>query len=326
METLAQKSAQALFNSPKIDTFIALDFVLQRSTTLDNAKMKLLLLETIINYSRSHGIPLYLAKALLDRYLLERDDFVRLEETYQRGIELTHYTEHLDPHDYVQFYYRMGIHAYALQRYDECINFCKIAFDRDESDNHMKAEALTAVIGSYLYLDDTTLAEVYLKEYKNSQFADFKQDHIQAMIYSKKGQCDKSISLYKELLHSVDKERRISIVVDLIEDCLRLGDTNTVNEIIASEATFFPSVPIKNPRRIEKMAKYLRLKGFYNFSIDKFDEGINHTLVSATHFKQIGQYKEAMNCVGFVLKSIEESERSIPSEIIEKISDICNHS
>ncbi|WP_338461051.1 hypothetical protein V5G20_14495 [Brevibacillus borstelensis] len=113
----------------------------------------------------------------------------------------------------------------------------------------MKAEALTAVIGSYLYLDDTTLAEVYLKEYKNSQFADFKQDHIQAMIYSKKGQYDKSISLYKELLHSVDKERRISIVVDLIEDCLRLGDTNTVNEIIASEATFFPSVPIKNPRR-----------------------------------------------------------------------------
>ncbi|MEJ8544935.1 helix-turn-helix domain-containing protein [Brevibacillus borstelensis] len=325
-ETLAQKSAKALFESPKIDTFIALDYVLQRSITLDNTKIKSLLFETIITYSRSHGIPLYLAKTLSERYLLERDDFSCLEETYQRGIELTHYSEHLHPHDYIQFHYRIGIHAYALQKYDECIHFCKNAFERDESDNPLRAEALTAVIGAYLYLDDTILAEVYLKEYKKSQFADFKQNHIQAMIHSKNGQYDKSIKLYKELLNSVDKERRISIVVDLIEDCLRVGNTDTVRELIASETSFLPSTPIKNPRRLEKLAKYYKLKGFYNFSIEKFEEGIHHTLDSAAIFKQIGQHKETMNCVGLALRSIDENDRGISSQIIEKISNICNDS
>ncbi|USG67828.1 helix-turn-helix domain-containing protein [Brevibacillus ruminantium] len=86
-ETLVQKAALRLLETPRMDTLLALDHLLQVTKGVEDRDVRLALYGVIIDYTRKHGIPYYLAKNLYERYLLERDDFIRFEETYRRGKE-----------------------------------------------------------------------------------------------------------------------------------------------------------------------------------------------------------------------------------------------
>lgn len=323
--SLISKVALKFLESPRMDTFLSLDYLMQHANRAENLKMRAILYDTVIYYTRNRGIPFYLAKALYERYLLERDDFLRLSETYRRGSELIHYAEHLNNQEYTIFFYRIGVHAYALQDYDKCIYLCKKGFDKDDSDNPLRAEALAAVVASYLALGDYTFAGVYLREYAESQHADYKKDHAKAMILTKSGKLKEAEKIYKELLESLDRERRITILVDLMEVYFAMDDRESIGKLIESESHYLPANHVNNPRRIEKLAKYFGLKGSYLLSVGRLQEGADNLLHSAEYYQKLGNSQEAMKCVGKVLDSYKKFGEKSQTEWLEKIIKLCNH-
>ncbi|HBZ79860.1 MULTISPECIES: helix-turn-helix domain-containing protein [Brevibacillus] len=323
-ESLVSTVAYKFLDSPRTDTFLSLDYLLQFTRNLDNSRIKMVLFDTIISYTRIRGIPFYLAKALFERYLAERDDFTRLRETYHRGSELIHYSEHLSTVEYITFFYRIGIHAYALREYDKCIYLCKKALDKDGFDNQLRAEALSSIVASYLNIGDYILADLYLEEYTKSQYSDYKKNHAKAIILTKSGNYDSAIETYKELLESLDRERRITILVDLIEVYLIAGRGDSIRELIESENRYLPSDSVNNPRRIEKMAKYHYLKGEFLISVESLEDGASNYLKSATYYKKIGQSQGVLQIIGKILKSYKDCEEKLPLDIMEKIVQICD--
>lgn len=323
--SLISKVARKFLDSPRMDTFLSLDYLMQYANSIENLKIRAILYDTVIYYARNRGVPFYLAKALYERYLLERDDFLRLSETYRRGSELIHYTEHLNNIEYTIFFYRIGVHAYALQDYDKCIYLCKKGFDKDHSDNQLRAEALSAVVASYLALGDYTLADLYLREYSESQYADYKKDHAKAMIFTKSGQLKEAEKIYMELLESLDRERRITILVDLMDVYFAMGDRESIGKLIESENDYLPSNNVNNPRRIEKLAKYFRLKGSYMLSVGRLQEGTDNLIHSAEFYQKLGNSQEAIKCLGIVLDSYKKFGEKGQNELMEKIVKLCNN-
>lgn len=75
--------------------------------------LKLALYDLIIR--RGHGINSFVAKALLQKYLMERNDFTKLHATYDSGRYVLHYVDFLSAEERVTLYYKLGVHAYNLR-------------------------------------------------------------------------------------------------------------------------------------------------------------------------------------------------------------------
>ncbi|WP_035296473.1 helix-turn-helix domain-containing protein [Brevibacillus thermoruber] len=324
-KTVIEKAAQKLLDTPRMDTFLALDHLFQTANGTDDQGIKLVLYDVLIEYTRKHGIPYYLAKGLYERYLLERDDFCNFEETYRRGKELLHYLDSLQPIERITFYYRIGGHASILGYYNECIELCRKGILEDQTDNKQKASALIAIVNSYLRLGDLVLAEFYLKQYENSEYADFRKKHLRALLHAKKGQHEEAISLYKKCLDEADHNSRISIASDLLEVYLETGRNDLIHELIESEGEFVPSGYISHPNRIKQAARYYKRKGLCQFAVGLVDEGLHSILQSISYYRQLGAFKKVTECICLLLAYHRKNEKNLSFEVMELIENICHN-
>ncbi|UFJ62215.1 helix-turn-helix domain-containing protein [Brevibacillus sedimenti] len=318
-KTVIEKAAQKLLDTPKMQTFLALDHLFQTANGTDDPAIKLVLYDVLIEYTRKNGIPYYLAKGLYERYLLERDEFARLEETYQRGKEMLHYLEWLQPAERIAAYFRLGVHAYVLDHYYDCIELCSKCIREDHEDSRQKASALIAIVNSYLDLGDLVLAEVYLKEYENSKFADFRKKHLRALLYAKKGQHEEAIALYQECLQEAERDGRINVVTDLLDVCLETGRNDLMKELIAAEDQFFPADITSHPQRIKQTAKYHLQKGKCQISIGQITEGFDTLLKSISYYRQLGSFAKVAACIGLFIEYHRMNERNLSFEHMEII-------
>jgi transcriptional regulator with XRE-family HTH domain len=323
--SLVRKAAQKLLETPKMDTFLALDTLLQVAKEKEEAEIKLALYDVLIDYTRRRGIPYYLAKGLLERYEIERDHFTQFEETYRRGKELLHYIEYLHPFERISAYYRLGVHAYILDYYQECIDLCSKGIREDQTDSKQKASALIAIVNAYLRLNDLILAELYLKKYEKSEYADFRKNHLRALLYAKKGEYDEATSLYKKCLNDTSREGRISIVSDLLEVYLEIGRYDLIKELIELEDQFLPEDILTHPYRIKQAARYYKRKGLCQFAIGQVDEGFNSLLQSILYYRQLGDFQKVTECISLVIENHRLNKKNLSFEYMEKISSICHN-
>lgn len=108
------KVASACLHSKDMDSMDAMNrlyhFVEQE---INGDPLKLALYDLIIR--RGHGINSFVAKALLQKYLMERNDFTKLHATYDSGRYVLHYVDFLSAEERVTLYYKLGVHAYNLR-------------------------------------------------------------------------------------------------------------------------------------------------------------------------------------------------------------------
>jgi len=319
--SLVRKAAQKLLETPKLDPFLALDTLLHVAKEKEEAEIKLALYDVLIDYTRRRGIPYYLAKGLLERYEIERDHFTQFEEIYRRGKELLHYIEYLHPMERITAYYRLGVHAYILDYYQECIDLCSKGIREDQTDNKHKASALIAIVNAYLRLDDLILAELYLKKYEKSEYADYRKHHLRALLYAKKREYDEAIRLYKECLNEAKQDARISIVSDLLEVYLETGRNDLINELIDSEDHYLPVDC--HPHRIKNAAIYYQRKSMCQFSMGQIDEANDSLLKSIEYYRQLGDSEKVIECFGLLVKHHRLSSRKLSNKHMEIIEKIC---
>ncbi len=324
-KNLVRLTATKFLESAKSNNVIVLDYLLQIAKATEQQEIRLTLYNVMIDYTRRSGIPFYYVKSLFERYLIERYDFSRLEETYQKGKELLFFLEYLQPEERVLTYYRLGLHAYALKFFDEAIEHCRKGIKEDTTESELKASVLLAITNAYLNLGECIISELFLKEYENNPFKE--ENHaryLRAQLYAKKQHYAKAVEEFKVCLAEAAHEDRIAIATDLMEVLLLNGESDLVRELILAEQTFLPQL-LNTPKKIEHTALYYKQKGKFELENNSMQTGLDSMLESASYYQQLGDYKEMNSCIGLMLAAFRLSKENISVDYLEKIEKLCNN-
>ncbi|WCR26771.1 helix-turn-helix domain-containing protein [Paenibacillus thiaminolyticus] len=93
---LIVKVASACLHSKDMDSIDLMERLYEYvAQEVNNDSLKLALYDLIIRQSRGHGINKFAAKALFQKYLIERNDFTKLHATYDSGRYVLHYVDFL---------------------------------------------------------------------------------------------------------------------------------------------------------------------------------------------------------------------------------------
>ncbi|MBM7108145.1 hypothetical protein SAM19_01502 [Brevibacillus laterosporus] len=146
----------------------------------------------------------------MQKYLIDRENFKRLEESYRAGEEITYYVDFLSPDEQITFYYRMALHAHNIKKYEKCIKFGQIGMEKGKTKNDLKENVALAMCNSYVELEDHVSLHLHLDECEKKEYHFIIEciNYYRAIILSQTGDYEKAIPLLKECLEEVIGIRR----------------------------------------------------------------------------------------------------------------------
>lgn len=243
--SLVSKVALRLLESPNKGTEVSLERLFNFTQAMKDNSLKVTLFEVIIQYSRGHGVMVYLAKGMLQKYLIERLDFKRLEQTYQEGQEILHYTNFLSREEKITFYFRMGLHSHNTKKYTDCIEHCITGINLEDRETELKARAYLATINSYSHLKHYDTVERYLDVFEQFEY-DFVAEAAKitrAITKARKKEYDIAVPLLRSYMNELSNNYKISIATELIEIYLQIKDMKSIAELLEREREFLPNNP-----------------------------------------------------------------------------------
>ncbi|WP_374015996.1 helix-turn-helix transcriptional regulator [Paenibacillus thiaminolyticus] len=90
---LVKKVGRKFMESPSDDSHDLVGRLYTFTDSMENKEIKLALYQVIVDYSRDHGIMPFLARGLFQVYLIERDDFTRMRDTYDSYKHIVMYAD-----------------------------------------------------------------------------------------------------------------------------------------------------------------------------------------------------------------------------------------
>lgn len=303
---------------------IAAKLLLNVQQVLDNTETKLALLDVLIAYARSHGMQSFVARGTLQKYLVERDDFSKLEETFQSGKYILYYTEFLSAEERITLYYKLGVHAYNLRKFNECIELCKRAIIEDESESSFKAYSTLLICFSYFHQEQYELAEKYLKTFSLFNFPFVKEnvDFMIARLNERKGNIELAIEQLKKCLQI--SSYKINIVNALLTLYLSNHDVSAAKKLFQCEADFLAK-DLSNPFSKVEHAHYFFNKGMYFHKIGEFNEAMNQFIKSATIYAKISIPKHVYECLDLIFQiSKDKHDHQMEDNIKQLFAELKN--
>ncbi|UHA72147.1 helix-turn-helix domain-containing protein [Paenibacillus sp. 481] len=281
---LVTKVSFKYLESPQEDSDTALGklYALISSCAAD-PPLKNAMYNVIISYARSHGVMPYLAKGQLQSYLIERDDFTRLTTTYQIGKNILNYSNFLSHEENIILHYKLGIHAYVLRRYEDCIELCHHVILHDKTSSQFKGESYYALCNAYYYLGDYTLAQENLDKYSTFTFPKVEEDvrFMTGSINGKIGNVDLAITQLEDCLKQTPMDNLIYIVTTLLELYLEKENSQKIIKIFSYENNIQDAT---TPFKKFILAQFYKLKGDYFVNINEYSNAVHYYLESARRF------------------------------------------
>ncbi|WII37633.1 helix-turn-helix domain-containing protein [Paenibacillus thiaminolyticus] len=261
----------------------------------DNTEIKLALLDMVIAYSRSHRMQPQLAQGLLQKYLIERDDFSKLEETFRSGKSILNYAEFLSIENRITLYYKLGVHAYHLRRYPECIELSKRIVIEDETESSFKAYSTLLICSSYFYQEKYELAEKYLRSFSLFKFPFVKEnvDFMKAKLNQRRGNNKLAIAQLQQCLQI--SSYKINIVNLLLTVYFSESDFDSIEKLLQRESDFISS-DLSNPLVKTEHAYYYMNKGKYLNAIGLQNEAIAYLIKSVSILHELSEEDEELIC------------------------------
>ncbi|MED1787964.1 helix-turn-helix transcriptional regulator [Brevibacillus laterosporus] len=323
--TLISKVAQKILENPQEDTYTALERLYDLCNSITSDEIRLILYSAIIKYARVHGIPNYIAKPSLQKYLIERQDFKNLEESFKIGEEISHYADFLSEEEKITFYFRMGLHAFAIKKYQQCIELTKMGLLRDHTINELKVRAYLAMINALLLSGNYEEVEKHLSIYKTFNFHFVHESAMLtgAIVKAKKKDYEVAIPLLLDCLQNTSEDSRIHAVNELIELYLQMEKFDSIAELLAQEDNFL-KVESKTPYKYYSMGLYYQYKGNYQIVIKSYEEGLDSYLVSMEIYGKINAYQEINECMKSILSFYFSINKSIDLQMVQKLQDVYN--
>ncbi len=305
-----------------IETEESLQQLFDFTKTVNNDSLKISLYSLIISFSRERGVPHYVAKGLLQKYLIERNDLKQLEKTFQMGQEILYYTNFLSREEKITSYFRMALHAYAIKKFEECIQLCEKGLLLEEEDTELKARAYLAMINSFSQLRDFEAVERHLNifEKMKNDFVVVPAKATKAFTKGRKREYDVAIPMLRQYLVELGKEYRLHIADELLEIYFQLGDLESIAEILEKEEELLPEHP-QTPHKYTTFGRFHRYKGFYQFSKGLLDEGIESFVKSLELFSSVNALDEKDKCMKELLKININLSKSLELKHIIKLKE-----
>ncbi|RJG17891.1 helix-turn-helix transcriptional regulator [Paenibacillus thiaminolyticus] len=277
--------------------------------SITDVTVRLGLFELITNYAREHGIQPYLAKALFQTYLIQRNDFSKLDLTFHTGTYLLNYINFFSEEDKALLHFKLGFHAYALQLYEKCIELCIPVGKKYKSDHLTQARALLLICNSYYYLGDYFLAEQYLYECKKYPFAEIQENVklTEACIVGRKGNSKQAISQLFICLEQSSPNNTIHVINELLELYLLIQDIDAIEQLIENESRIL-NAEYNTPFKKSELALYFKLKAGYYILMKQYEDAIDCYIKSAILYSEISAFKDSNECFYLLFKLLTSTK------------------
>ncbi len=322
---LASKVALKFLQSTYEDSYTLVEQLYEIAGSVTDTAARLTLYDRIIKYARERGMLQFLAKALLQKYLIERLDLKRMEESFRAGEEITHYVDFLSLEERITFYFRMALQAYAIKKYKQCIELCEAGLALETVDTELKARAYLAMINSFSRLGNYDAVENHLEVFGNFRY-DFVEEATKltrAITKARKKEYGVAVPLLKECLEKIGDNSRIHVVNELLEIYFQTGDIASIAELIEKEKevlTFDPKTPYKHL----SLGRYFRYKGAFQAKTGSLEEGMESYLNSLLTYGEVSAFQEIAECMNDILTHFLLGSKAIDFCYVQKLKDVYN--
>ncbi|MFW5437685.1 helix-turn-helix domain-containing protein [Paenibacillus apiarius] len=264
-------------------------------TVTDNLEIKLALYKLIIDYTRSHGIQTYYAKALLQEYLIQRDKCEELQTTYHTGKGILNYVQFLTNEEQIKLYYKLGVHAYHLNKYEEAIESFHYVEKLDVTESKLKADAVLLVSFCCFFIGNYKLAEENINKYETYSFPAVLENvqFMRGKLNAKKGKLALATNQLQGCL--MRNPGKIYIIYELIDLYLRQDNFNAIEQLIKNEKDYIEPARL-NPLVFSDQAFYYKIKSDYYYRLNRKEDSVDCLLKSATLFFKIDRKNNAHSC------------------------------
>ncbi|WP_088834751.1 helix-turn-helix domain-containing protein [Paenibacillus tyrfis] len=322
--SLAPKIALRILESPNKGTEVSLERLFNFIQAMKDDSLKVELFKVIIRYSRWHGIMPYLAKGLFQKYLIIRLDLKQMEESFQEGKEILNYTDFLSHEEKITYYIRMGLQAFAIKKYEECIKLCNEGINLENRDTALKARAYLAMINSYSQLKHYDLVETYLDVFERFEY-DFVAEAAKitrAITKARKKEYEIAIPLLRSYMNELSSKYKISIATEL-EIYLQTKDMKSIAELLEKEREFLPDSP-ESPHTNYGIGVYYRQKGAYQLETGLIYEGIQSFVLGMNAFGKINGNKEREECMNQIFTYFLKSKKQFDLQYVSMLKEVYN--
>ncbi|MCY7487727.1 MULTISPECIES: helix-turn-helix transcriptional regulator [Paenibacillus] len=321
---LIRKVATKYLEAPNEDSFDLTEKLYQHIDSIEDTSVKLSLYNLIIDYSRSHGIMPYIAKGLYQQYLIERNDFSKLKETYYSGKYILHYIEFLPKNDRIELYYKLGIHAFNLRIYTESIDHCKKVLGEEDGLSPYKIYALGILRDANFCIEDYKEAEMYSIQYKQFNYLNYPhtKEHVvlmDAQFAAKKGDVEKAIEILLPFLETCSDTHIVSAYRQLLQLYLQQNNQTGIKDTLDKCKEIVPIANSNNPFICSMYGDLLKIKGECYLTLGDYAQCIELMVESASWYSKVNDTKKEKECLNVIMR-INLEHRVSPQTTFEKLS------
>ncbi|MCR8845049.1 helix-turn-helix domain-containing protein [Paenibacillus sp. SC116] len=265
----------------------------------EEESVKFDLLSLIFNYSRSHGIMPYYAKSLFQKYIIERNDFTKLNETYQSGKYILNYAGFLDEEDRLGLYYRLAVHAYSLSEYLESIDLSHYVVVHTEPENILRSYAVFTICNAHYYLNEFDKSREYFREC--TKFEDsYSQDNVKFMIgciNARSGNIELGMKQLESYLENPSEWNIVHAVVALMDIYMSRVAVESAKKLFEYETIMEKSIqdPRTAPLKRAHLAHYYKLKGDILLYDNDSEAALEYYAKSTIEYSKISAHNKAYN-------------------------------
>ncbi|WP_258277377.1 helix-turn-helix domain-containing protein [Paenibacillus sp. SC116] len=310
---------------PHLESYDSIEKIFTTANDVNDISIKLSLFKTVVTYSRSHGVMLYIAKGMYQVYLLERNDFSKLEASYQSGKSVLAYVDFLSLEEQIKLYYSLENHAYALLRFNESIDFSMIVIEIDIYKSEFSAHATFNICNCHYYLNDFAKSKIFLDKYKKYSFS-FVKDNVQFMtgcINGRSGKTDLGIEQLEQYFKVTSPFNFVYVVTMLMDLYLIKSDLISARSLLTYEAEMKNSLNLEytTPDKKARMAYFYQMAGNALISQD-VEKAFDYYLKSALEYMKIGLFDRALGSLMLINETILEDHSHLSIEIIRRINEV----
>lgn len=322
---LVTKVALRFLHTSYEESHVLIERLYNFVVSLTDKSYQLPLYDVIIKYARERGMQRFLARGLMQKFLLQMHDLEKLEESFRLGEEALHYTDFLDQEERVNLYYQMAFQAHDLKKYEKCIEFGKMGHAEDMTVNETKERIALAICNSFYRLGNIPALDEHLRMYEELGYSFIleRAKYYHAVILSKKGQYDQAIPLLYECVEEATNNNRLARVNFLLEVLLKTNDVASIHEILNQEDKN-TAFDFTTPYSFSELGRYFKQKGAFLVSNGSFDEGIEAYLQGMSYFAKINARKDIMECSENIFTFHYELGREIKLELLGKLKEVYN--
>ncbi|QDX95349.1 XRE family transcriptional regulator [Brevibacillus laterosporus] len=321
--SLIKKVALRFVQLPTEDSYVLMEQLYERSGQVDDLPIRFTLFNVIVSYARERGMQKYLAKGLLQIYLVQRQDLKQLEESFQIGEEVLHYINFLTQEERIDFLYKLALQAYALKKYEKCIAFSKEGIREDQGSSEFKARGYLAMINSLSRLGRYEAVEHHLEQFQQLPYSFVTEATVltKAILHARRQEYQLAIPLLKQCLVTSSPSSKIHVVNELLDIFLTTNNVEACDELFHQEKEWL-YMNLQTPYKHLSVGKYYRFKGFHQIKIGHVDAGLESYSKSLLVYAKLNAFYEMNECINDILTHFATCSKAITVKQIEQLQRV----